>query len=88
MLLYIEIAYCSQGEGRVLGLRLEEQVTIRTVLNMHEIIFEPDQVGLRGQLVSVDQLINDQDRIEIYQPLQIDPRMKRQLLVKAKAKRK
>lgn len=87
MKLYVEVAYNVEGEGRLMGISLEKSISIRSVLNQHGIHFDSEMVGIRGQLVSVEQLVNDQDRIEVYDCLLVDPRKKRQLLVQSRAKK-
>lgn len=44
--------------------------------------------GIFGKVVSLNQLLSEGDRVEIYRPLKLDPKAKRELIIKKKALRK
>ena len=46
----------------------------------------PSKQGIWGQLVNVDQLLKDGDRLEIYRTLQVDPKLARKQRFKRQGK--
>ena len=47
-----------------------------------------NQVGIYGRLVSYDYILNDQDRIEIYDSIKTDPKLMRKKIALTKNKNK
>lgn len=87
----IEVVYVNQ-DGIVfhVTLNLEEGATVADALKNSEVFSihpecEGSAVGIYAKSVSLDRLLKNGDRIEIYRPLLRDPKEKRrQLAVKAR----
>ena len=50
----------------------------------NEISLSTNQVGVFGEVVSLDQIVAAGDRIEIYRPLKMDPMQARRLRAESK----
>ncbi len=79
-LIFVEIAYASASEQIVLLVKIPVNSTIEHAINMSgilqkcpEIDFSKFAVGIYGKVVRKTQILKDQDRVEIYRPLIIDP---------------
>lgn len=86
----IEVAYASQQEQKLISLSVPAGTTIAAAIEQSgivdlfpEIDMTKNKVGVFSQMRSLDELVNDGDRIEIYRPLIIDPKEAR----RAKAKK-
>ena len=86
-LLHIEVA-CSltAGEVRRRELRLPEGSTVADAIAASGILaghpgVSPESwaVGVWGRLKKLDHPLRDQDRVELYRPLQVDPKEARRL---------
>lgn len=77
--LYVEVAYYSE-EGVVLGLQVEES-TVKEVLDYISVAYVDCKVGVNGKEVDLNHQLSSGDRIEIYPPLKVDPKVKRRRLV-------
>ena len=75
----IEIAYGDHKEQTLLALEIEAGKTVREVLekNLPALQLENQTVGVFGEVVGLDYLLKENDRIEIYRPLLIDPKEER-----------
>jgi putative ubiquitin-RnfH superfamily antitoxin RatB of RatAB toxin-antitoxin module len=67
-----------------LTLTLPQGATVRDAVHdsgllarFEGILFGPDAVGVWGRRVGPDQVLREGDRIEIYRPLQVDPKVAR-----------
>ena len=81
---YIEVALFDK-EARVFTVAFEAPV-LQDILDMVDI--SPNHtVGVNGELQSKDYRLTSGDRVEIYPPLQIDPKEKRRRLVERKRNR-
>lgn len=57
------------------GARVREAVQASGLLARHpEIDLHKNRVGVFGKLVTLDTVVNDHDRVEIYRPLSADPK--------------
>lgn len=81
---YIEVALCDK-EARVFTVAFEAPI-LQDVLDMVNIPHS-HMVGVNGELQSKDYRLTSGDRVEIYPPLQIDPKEKRRRLVERKRNR-
>jgi putative ubiquitin-RnfH superfamily antitoxin RatB of RatAB toxin-antitoxin module len=88
--LNLEIVYLSSNRQFIIPLNLpapcviQQAITLSGILTLcPEIDLSKHKVGIYSKTVSLEQIIQDHDRIEIYRPLQIDPKQAR--LVRAKA---
>ena len=84
---YIEVAYFKEGAGHLLGVKVPAGMSVEGILK-HCDIDNAHGVGVWGKMVELNHVPKDQDRIEIYPPLQIDPREKRRRLVESKRRKK
>lgn len=77
----VEVIYALPGEASVVSLTLDGHPTLRQaversgLLRRHpEIRLETDGAGIHGRLCPLDTPLADGDRVEIYRPLQADPK--------------
>lgn len=71
----VEVVHALPGGAEVVELRLPEGATVREALRAAGIAgVEPRRVGVFGREVSIDAALADGDRVEIYRPLQVDPK--------------
>jgi putative ubiquitin-RnfH superfamily antitoxin RatB of RatAB toxin-antitoxin module len=80
--LRIEIVYALAQTQTVLRLVVAPGATVKDAVERsgilrHLPLAAPRSYGIFGRRVSADQRLVDGDRIEIYRPLQVDPRMAR-----------
>lgn len=86
----IELVYASATRQRLLSIQADAGATVAEVISQSDIDLDfPDEniddlaVGIWGKLVDRDHIVRDGDRIELYRPLQIDPREARRQLALA-----
>ena len=77
----VEVVYPLPNEQRVFSIEIpqgttaEEAIRISGVLDYYpEIDLSKNKIGIYSQLVSLDTVLEDQQRIEIYRPLMADPK--------------
>jgi len=77
----VELAYAPADEVELISLSVQEGVTIREAVEQSGICSRypgidlgAGRVGIYGKLCSVDQVLAEGDRIEIYRPLLADPK--------------
>lgn len=77
----ISIAYAVPGRQVVQSLDVPEGTTILTAINSSGILeqlpqldLERNKVGIFGKAKALDSVLSAGDRIEIYQPITIDPK--------------
>jgi len=82
--LTVEIAYACDGAQYAQQLRVPYGTTLRGVIERSrlveqhpEIDLERWRVGIFGVLVSLDTIVGQGDRVEIYPPLRCDPKVAR-----------
>ncbi|NPT38813.1 RnfH family protein [Paraburkholderia xenovorans] len=83
--LSIEVCYASAGEQALIAVELPEGATLRQALDASGILrrfpqidLGTQKVGVFGKLKPLDAVLNDHDRVEIYRPLLVDPKVSRQ----------
>jgi putative ubiquitin-RnfH superfamily antitoxin RatB of RatAB toxin-antitoxin module len=88
--LRIEIVYGNAEKQSVIelsvppGTSAREAILHSNILNAWpEIQLEACKIGVFGKLVTLDYQLCDQDRLEIYRPLIVDPKKARKLRVKS-----
>ncbi|AIP32306.1 rnfH Ubiquitin family protein [Paraburkholderia xenovorans LB400] len=81
----IEVCYASAGEQALIAVELPEGATLRQALDASGILrrfpqidLDTQKVGVFGKLKPLDAVLNDHDRVEIYRPLLVDPKVSRQ----------
>ncbi|MDX1795617.1 MAG: RnfH family protein [Hydrogenovibrio sp.] len=87
----IEVAYALPEKQYLFQQEVEPGTTVEQALKDSELLKELpdlkiDKVGIFSQLVSMDTVLNEGDRIEVYRPLKADPRDRRRQKVEAERK--
>lgn len=84
-MLSIEVCYALPDRQTLIPVSLPEGATVRAaieasgVLALHpEIDLVHAKTGIYGKLASLDAPLADHDRVEIYRPLIVDPKIARQ----------
>ncbi len=79
-MIQIGVAYATSEEQTWLDISVFEGATIKEAIEMSgilkkfpEIDLEKQKVGIYGEIKSLDTLVEDGDRVEIYRPIKIDP---------------
>lgn len=85
MMFYVEIAYF-QNEGKVFGFMSSER-KVSDICKEMGIDTGNMVIGVDGEEVPSDHVIKSSCRIELYPPLQIDPKERRERIVETKRKR-
>ncbi|WP_144146511.1 RnfH family protein [Paraburkholderia sp. BCC1884] len=83
--LSIEVCYALPGEQTLLAVDLPEGATLKQALDASGILqrcpqidLTTQKVGVFGKLKPLDAVLADHDRVEIYRPLLVDPKLSRQ----------
>lgn len=92
----IEVAYALPDRQRLITLDVAEPITVREAIEQSgieqffaDIDLTIQQVGVFGQLASLDDPLHEGDRVEIYRPLIADPKtMRRERAAKKAAEEK
>ena len=81
----VEVCYALPGEQTLVAVELPAGATVRQaidasgILARHpEIDLAAQRVGVYGKVKPLDAPLADHDRVEIYRPLIVDPKMARQ----------
>ena len=84
--LVIDVCLGSAPIPQYISLTLPVGCTIKQAILASQLIPETEigdyRVGIYGELKPLDTLLNNHDRVEIYTPLQVDPKTARALRVK------
>lgn len=79
--LRVEVAYARPDTQLLLALDLPEGSTARQAIEASgvlgrfpEIDLEQTKIGIYGKICSLDEVLRTGDRVEIYRPLQADPK--------------
>lgn len=82
-LIQVEVAYATPDKQLILSLKVPEGVTMfeaaersNIVEHFPEIVLEQASMGIFGRLEKKpkQRVLKDQERVEIYRPLQVDPK--------------
>lgn len=83
--LSIEVCYALAHEQTVIAVELPQGATVQQALDASGILRRYPQidlgtqkVGVFGKLKPLDTVLADHDRVEIYRPLVVDPKLSRQ----------
>lgn len=83
--LSIEVCYALANEQTLIAVELPEGATLQQALDASGILRRYPQidlgtqkVGVFGKLKPLDTVLADHDRVEIYRPLLVDPKLSRQ----------
>lgn len=76
----VMVCYATANQQEIIPLELPPQTNILQAIQQSgvldqytEIDLAKNTIGVFGKLVNLDQVLQDKDRIEIYQPLRINP---------------
>lgn len=85
-LIQVEICYVNPQEQFLVSVAVPDNSTVRYVIEKSKILEHFSElkldklvVGIFGQKCILDTTINEGDRVEIYRPLTIDPKVARRL---------
>jgi putative ubiquitin-RnfH superfamily antitoxin RatB of RatAB toxin-antitoxin module len=91
----VEVCYAKPERQLLLELRVSPGCTIRTAIEQSGIIRDAPEidltvfrVGVHGKLKTLDTLLREHDRIEIYRPLVADPKESRRRRAAGKDEKK
>jgi putative ubiquitin-RnfH superfamily antitoxin RatB of RatAB toxin-antitoxin module len=80
----VEVAFATAAEQALIRLEGEAGLTVRQAIERSgvlkrfpELDLAVNKVGIFGQLVRMDQVLESGDRVEIYRPLLADPKERR-----------
>jgi putative ubiquitin-RnfH superfamily antitoxin RatB of RatAB toxin-antitoxin module len=91
--LAVTVVYCAPGVQDIVDLRIAAGSTVRAaveaagVLERHPGLLSALDVGIWGRVCSQDEVLRSGDRIEIYRPLQVDPKEARRVRARVRRKR-
>ena len=87
----VEVAYARPDTQELVTVLASAGMTVREVIERSRILerfpeidLTVNKVGIFSRIVDLDHPVEAQDRIEIYRPLQIDPREARRLQAKSR----
>ncbi|AJI56658.1 rnfH Ubiquitin family protein [Francisella philomiragia] len=91
----VEVIYALPNEQKSFYVESDDSLTVREAIIQSKIldayseldIIENLKVGIYGQIVNLDHVLEDRDRVEIYRNLTIDPKQARMLRAEQKRKR-
>ncbi|XBC39950.1 MAG: RnfH family protein [Buchnera aphidicola (Chaetogeoica yunlongensis)] len=66
------------------GICVKDALKISKIINNKHLNITNNNIGIYGELISFDYILNNNDRIEIYQPLKINPKELRIKKIKKK----
>jgi len=76
----VMVVYALANQQEVLSIdvavnsSVDEAIQASGILHkFEEIDLAKNKVGIFGKIVELDQILHDQDRVEIYRPLMVDP---------------
>ena len=88
----VEVAYALPEEQVIISIEVPKKINIKQAIEKSgiqkkfpEIDLSKNKVGIFGKQTTLDHLLSDRDRIEIYRPLILDPKeMRRKRAAKKK----
>lgn len=90
----VEVVYADSEKQTLLRLKVPEEVTVQEVIESSGILelfpaidLSTQKVGIFSQLCSLDKIVEEGDRVEIYRPLILDPKQARLKRVVKKVKK-
>ncbi|WP_395167206.1 RnfH family protein [Francisella salimarina] len=91
----VEVIYALPNEQKSFYVESDDSLTVREAIIESKILdayseldsIENLKVGIYGQMIDLDHVLEDRDRIEIYRNLTIDPKQARMLRAEQKRKR-
>lgn len=93
--LRVEVAYCAgpRSDDRTLldlpaGATLADALAASGVLVRHPELGAAPEAGIWGKLQPADRPLRDRDRVEVYRPLQVDPKEARRQRYRSQKQRR
>lgn len=91
----VEVIYALPNEQKSFYVEFDDSLTVREAIIESKILdayseldsIENLKVGIYGQMIDLDHVLEDRDRVEIYRNLTIDPKQARMLRAEQKRKR-
>ncbi|QUE30674.1 RnfH family protein [Francisella philomiragia] len=91
----VEVIYALPNEQKSFYVESDDSLTVREAIIESKILdayseldsIENLKVGIYGQMIDLDHVLEDRDRVEIYRNLTIDPKQARMLRAEQKRKR-
>ena len=81
-MIQVGVAYATNEEQAWLDISVFEGATIKEAIELSgilkkfpEVDLEKQKVGIFGEIASLDTIVEDGDRVEIYRPIKIDPEL-------------
>lgn len=91
--LAVTVVFCAPGVEDIVDLRMPPGSTVRAaveaagVLARHSGFADALDVGIWGRACSQDETLRSGDRVEIYRPLQVDPKEARRIRARIRRRR-
>mgnify|MGYP000193373424 CR=1 FL=1 len=83
-MIHVEVAYAREDVQVILGLAVRQGTTLEQAISQSGILdrfpeIDPDKnkVGIFGKISKRDAILRENDRVEIYRPLLVDPKASR-----------
>ena len=80
----VEVAYALADKQSIVSLEVEEGVTVKEAIEASGILetyaqidLSKDRVGIFSKFTTLDTILREKDRVEIYRPLIADPKKAR-----------
>lgn len=80
----VEVAYATPDQQKIFSLEVYEGATVEQAILQSNVLetfsgiqLTVNKVGIFGQIVNLNTVLQEGDRVEIYRPLVIDPRLAR-----------
>jgi uncharacterized protein len=90
----VEVAYALPEEQTIIALDLPEGATVLRAIQVSQLLerfpsidLSVQSVGIFGRLVTLETLLEEGDRVEIYCPLRVDPMEARRARAKQQRKK-
>jgi putative ubiquitin-RnfH superfamily antitoxin RatB of RatAB toxin-antitoxin module len=87
------VVYCAPGVVDIVELRLAPGATIRDAIDASGLLARRPELGptpdagIWGRRRSLDEVLRDADRVEIYRPLKVDPKEGRRIRARIRRQR-
>lgn len=91
--LAVTVIYCAPGVEDIVELRLAAGSTVRAavdaagLLERHPGLAGELDVGIWGRACSLEEVLRSGDQVEVYRPLQVDPKEARRVRARLRRKR-
>ncbi len=87
----VQVVYATLEKQKIIDMKIDYHTTVCQAIvqsailqEFSEIDLNKNKVGIYGELVALDRIVSENDRIEIYRPLKTDPMQARRLRAQKK----